>query len=134
MQYMPPFYPLDTNFPSFPSSPDSETPGSQSSGSFPGLADMRSEAGISSFGEKTSDPSKEERKLERRRERNRASQRAFRKRKEKYVQDLETHYLELRRRYDGLLVVLGKIRKEGVGGDGGWRGVQDVAKGNVVVE
>lgn len=57
---------------------------------------------------------------QRRRERNRASQRAFRKRKEKYVQDLESHYLELRRRYEGLLVVLGKIRKEGVGGEGGW--------------
>ena len=61
---MPPFYPLDSNFPSFPSSPDSDTPESQSSGSFPGLADMRSEAGILTCGEKAKDPSKEERKLE----------------------------------------------------------------------
>jgi hypothetical protein len=63
-QYMPPFYPLDTNFPSFPSSPDSETLGNQSSPSFPGLADMRSEAGIFNYGEKANDPSREERKLE----------------------------------------------------------------------
>ena len=62
--------------------------------------------------------------LQRRRERNRASQRAFRKRREKYVQDLESHYLELRRRYDGLLVVLSEIRKEGVGSLGGCCGAQ----------
>lgn len=61
---MPLLYPLGTYFQSLPSSPDAEMPGSQSSGSFPGLADMRSEAGIFHCGGKASDPSKEERKLE----------------------------------------------------------------------
>lgn len=70
--------------------------------------------------------------LQRRRERNRASQRAFRKRKEKYVQDLECHYLELRRRYENLLMVLGKIRREGIGGEDGWCSVQDAEKNGMV--
>jgi hypothetical protein len=71
--------------------------------------------------------------VQRRRERNRASQRAFRKRKEKYVQDLECHYLELRRRYVGLLTVLDKIRREGAGGDDGWRVVQDSERDSLVM-
>jgi len=50
--------------------------------------------------------SREERKLARRRERNRTSQRAFRARKEKYTQDLERHYIELRQRYETLVVLL----------------------------
>jgi hypothetical protein len=45
----------------------------------------------------------------RRRERNRTSQRAFRARKEKYTQDLERHYIDLRQRYETLVVLLRKV-------------------------
>lgn len=62
---MTPYSPLDLYYPSLPSSPDSESPGTLSEVSFPGLADMRSGAGITNTGEVTlSDPSKEERKLQ----------------------------------------------------------------------
>jgi hypothetical protein len=63
--YIPPYSPLDLYYPSLPSSPDSESPGVVSEASFPGLADMRSGAGITNSGEVTVfDPSKEERKLQ----------------------------------------------------------------------
>ena len=62
---IPPYSPFDLYYPSLPSSPDSESPGAVSEVSFPGLADMRSGAGIINTREMTiCDPSKEERKLQ----------------------------------------------------------------------
>jgi hypothetical protein len=46
---------------------------------------------------------------------------------------LESHYLELRRRYEELLVVVRKIRSEAVDGEGRWCGMQDSEKNNAVV-
>jgi hypothetical protein len=61
---MTPFLAPDVYCPSLPSSPDSETPSSQSATSFPELADMRFDAGITGNKANGSDPSKEVRKLE----------------------------------------------------------------------
>jgi len=45
-------------------------------------------------------------RISRRREQNRVSQRAFRARKEEYINNLESHCIELQRKHDHLLFLL----------------------------
>lgn len=80
-----------------------------STGTSPGTESGENAESLFNFNGQADDKLGEERKLARRRERNRTSQRAFRARKEKYTHDLERHYIDLRHRYETLVVLVRRL-------------------------